>query len=113
MGGLMTMAALLLSVAGLAALSLAMDRHADALDGLLADTPQRRLATRALGTLWLSGALAASVMDLGPTVGVTVWIGGLGVAVFVVAGALTAYPRGVPGLATLCGASGLLAMALS
>lgn len=70
----MTLLALLFSLAGFAALALAMDRHHQARTGARPARPRKRLL-QAAGALALTLSLTATIAGFGLAYGPIVWLG--------------------------------------
>lgn len=88
----MDMLALLLSVAGFAALALSMPRHHRDLFGR-PPSPRRARALFIAGWVQLIAALMPCIAASGWTIGLTVWFGTLSVAGFAVALVMTLAAR--------------------
>lgn len=86
----------LIGFAGLTSLALAMKKHRPALAPPRAPPPD---AARALGWALLALAAAVAVWRLGPGLGVTAWIGQLGVAGAVLVLLMSWRPALAPALA--------------
>jgi hypothetical protein len=84
---MMTLLSFLLSVAGFAALALAMDRHRTRLPRRVNPGPW---PLRAAGAALLCGALGCAIAVLGPATGFVLWTGLLTPAAVVVAVVLAA-----------------------
>jgi Protein of unknown function (DUF3325) len=82
-----------LCLAGMGALSLAMDRHHEQIHPRSALTRQRRRALRIAGLLLLASSLACCVAGWGAGVGVVTWFGGLSTGALSIAVLLTYRPR--------------------
>jgi hypothetical protein len=106
-----TLAALALCFAGVAALSLAMDRHCEHMMRGGEPSHGRRIAARAAGALLLASALWCNTVAWGPSVGLVAWCGWIAAGALLVTMVLTWRPRwtGRAGLA----AAALAAMALT
>ncbi len=88
----MVMLALLLSVAGFAALALSMPRHHRDLFGR-PPSPRRTRALFIAGWVFLAAALMPCIAASGWPVGLTVWFGTVSIAGFAVALAMTVAAR--------------------
>jgi len=86
-------AAFALCFAGMAALSLAMDRHCEHIGSGGDASPRRRTAARAAGALLLALALWRCTVVFGPSVGLVAWCGGLAAGALLVAVLLTWRPH--------------------
>lgn len=98
---------LALCLAGMAALSLAMDRHGEHLTGRGEPSRKVRIAARAIGALLLALALWRCVVAWGPSVGPVAWCGGLTAGALLAAGLLTWRPRWTLGAGLAAGVVGL------
>jgi len=87
--------------AGMAALSLAMDRHHAQATGRSEPTRMRRTGLRTAGAFMLIASLGSSVLTYGWGVGTAAWCGWLTAGALPVALLLTYAPRAVPGLLAL------------
>lgn len=85
--------ALLLAFGGMAALSLAMDRHHEQLTGREGPGRGRRAGLRVTGTALLIAALWSSTQGWGASVGVVVWLGCLSAGALAVTLGLSYAPR--------------------
>ena len=102
--------ALGLCFAGMAALSLAIDRHHRQVYG--DDTPQRkRYLLRAAGALLLALAIVPCVLLWGAGAGFVAWIGMLTIGALLAATLLPYWPRRVAPLAAAAGALGIAGLA--
>jgi hypothetical protein len=107
---LVVVPALALCFAGMAALSLAIDRHHRQLYG--ADAPPRkRYLLRTGGTLQLALATMPCVLLWGPGAGLVAWVGMLTVGALLAAGLLPYWPARFAPLAAIAGALGLVGIA--
>lgn len=91
--------ALLFSIGGMGALSLAMDRHHEQVTMRAEIAPGRRLALRAGGAALVAVAAAVSVQAWGGSVGVVMWLGALSAGALGVSLLLSLAPRWTPRLA--------------
>ena len=111
--GLLIYAALAAALAGFAGLSLAMDRHWEALYGRGASPGAKARWLQACGTAGLLLSLAASVALKGATQGWVLWLGALTAGAVVVVLTLTYQARRVIPLAQVAGLSALAAAAVA
>jgi hypothetical protein len=102
-----------LAYAGMAALSLAMDRHCEQLTGLREVPVRLRMSLRLAGTALLAAALVPCVMAWGASVGTVAWLGLLSAGALPVALLLPYRPRGAAGLAVLSAVAGCAGLALA
>jgi hypothetical protein len=107
---LVVLTALVLCFAGMAAFSLAIDRHHRQVYG--ADTPARkRHLLRLAGTALLALAILPCVLLWGAGAGVVAWTGMLTVGALLAAGQLPYWPTRIAPLATAAGVLGLAGIA--
>lgn len=107
---LVVLTALCMCFAGMAALSLAIDRHHRQVYG--DDTPVRkRYLLRAAGVLLLTLAIAPCVVLWGAGAGLVAWIGMLTIGALLAALLLPYWPRHVAPLAAAAGALSLAGLA--
>ncbi|MFM9926450.1 DUF3325 domain-containing protein [Variovorax sp. H27-G14] len=104
---------LALAFAGMAGLSLAMDRHYDQLTRLREAPVRHRLTLRVAGAVLLAAAIVPCVMAWGATVGTVAWLGLLSAGALPVALLLPYRPRGMAGLAACAALAGCLGLALA
>lgn len=102
-----------LCFAGMAALSLAMDRHYEQVTGQPEPPRRQRMALRALGWALLAASLWPCLATWGLGVGLTAWCGWLTASAMAVAWTLPYVPRWTLGTATFSGVGALLALALT
>ncbi|WP_066271895.1 DUF3325 domain-containing protein [Hydrogenophaga palleronii] len=99
-----------LCFAGMAALSLAMDRHHEQLNGRGEPSRAQRLTRRGLGTLLLLLALRPCLQASGLGVGLVAWCAWLAAGALLVALTLPYRPRWTLRAAVLSGGLSLLAL---
>lgn len=107
---LASFAALALCFAGMASLSLAMDRHHEQVTGRPSPSPRQRLACRAVGAGLLALALWPCIAAWGGSIGVVGWCGFLSVGALAVAWLLPYAPRFAVAAAAVTGAAALLVL---
>ncbi len=95
-----------LSYAGMAGLSLAMDRHHAQVWGRDA-RPAARWGLRGIGSLLLATAVLPCVWGWGGSVGAVLWLGFLSAGALLVVGWLSLAPRGAAGVAVVAGLTGV------
>ncbi len=98
--------------AGMAALSLAMDRHYEQVSCRFCVPRWHRIALRVLGVLLLFLSLWVCMAGAGVSVGAVTWTGWLTASALAVALCLTYAPRMVPVAAPLVALGGLVGLAL-
>lgn len=108
--GLLIYAALAAALAGFARLSLAMDRHWEALYGRGSSPGGKARRLQAYGTAWLLLSLAASLALKGATQGWVMWLGALTAGAVVVVLTLTYHARRIIPVAKVAGLSAVVAV---
>lgn len=99
--------ALALSVAGMAALAFAMDRHYEQLTGRYEQPAAQRWLLRCLGTAALVAAIFPCVGAWGATVGAVAWLGWISVGALAAVALVSAVPRWAGLVAGLAGLGAL------
>lgn len=112
-GSLASLTACALCFAGMAALSLAMDRHYEQVAGASEWSCRHRWVLRPLGWLLLAASLWPCITAWGIGVGLTAWCGWLTAGAMAVAWTLPYIPRWTAGAAALSGVGALLSLALN
>lgn len=107
---IIVMTALGLCFAGMAALSLAIDRHHRQVYGEDAP-PRKRYLLRVAGTVLLVLALVPCVVLWGAGAGFVAWVGSLTIGALLAAGLLPYWPGRVAPLAAAAGALGIAGLA--
>lgn len=107
---LASLCALALCFAGMAALSLAMDRHYEQLTGAAEPPHGQRLGLRLAGTVLLAAALWPCVRQWGWGVGLAAWCAWLTAGAMAVAWTLPYRPRGTVRASAASGAVGVLSL---
>ena len=110
---LASFAAFALCFAGMAALSLAMDRHFEQVTGASEPRRNQRWALRGLGAVLLALSVWPCIAAWGVGVGLTAWCGWLTAGAMAVAWTMPYIPRWTAGAAAFSGVGALLALALS
>lgn len=93
--------------AGMAALSLAMDRHYEQVTGRREIPPLQQVLLRVLGVTLLAGGLVCTVTSWGAVVGPLVWLGFVTGGALLVAWGLPYAPRWGAWAAAMTGVAGL------
>jgi Protein of unknown function (DUF3325) len=101
-----------LCMAGMGALSLAMDRHHEQIHPQSALPRQRRKALQIAGLLLLAKSLACCIASWGTGVGTVAWLGWLSAGALSIAVLLAYRPRWTAGASTLAGVPSLLVSCL-
>jgi hypothetical protein len=105
-----SLAALASCFAGMAALSLAMDRHYQQVAGRSEPPRPHRMALRTAGWLLLAISLWPCIAGWGSSVGLVAWCGFLTAGALLVAWTLPYVPRLTIGAAAVTGACAVLAL---
>ena len=110
---LSSLTALALCFAGMAALSLAMDRHYAQLTGRDEPSRRHRIGLRIAGWLLLALSLWPCISGWGLSVGLVAWCGWLTAGGLLVAWTLPYIPRWTAGAAAASGAVAVLALSVA
>ena len=111
--GLLIYAALAAALAGFAGLSLAMDRHWEALHGRGSSPGDKTRWLQACGTAGLLLSLAASLALKGATQGWVMWLGALTAGAVVVVLTLAYHARRIIPVAKVAGLSAVVAVVVA